>query len=210
MNGTSTACQPRRRRHKANSVWLDVLRRLWSKGWGPRRIAAVLSDLSAQGCRAWLSSGADPDTLDDHSEPGSAPIPWTPRQVRHWMMYRGRRRREGQTRRRPRPPHPDECRLDPRRRYATERGWTHLLPEWVTGKGWTGGVDLSRRDVDVLSCLRDGGPMTRPEIADALDLSGTARRLYNRRGRPILAKLRRAGLVEIVGRSDGRPVYALR
>jgi predicted ArsR family transcriptional regulator len=70
-------------------------------------------------------------------------------------------------------------------------------------------VELSRRDVDVLCCLRERGPMTRAQIADALRLRGTARRLYNRRGRPILAKLRRAGLVEVTGWRGDRPAYGL-
>jgi hypothetical protein len=213
MNGVSEACRPRVRRHKANSPWLDVLRVLWRKGWGARRIAAVLCDLSARGCRDWLSSGADPDALDDHSEPGGAPLPWTPRQVRHWMMYRGRRPREGQPRRKPRPPHPDERGCDPRRKYASERGWLHLLPTWQEGAGWVGGVELSRRDVDVLCALRDGGPMTRAQLADVLGLEGHKRRFQSRRGRCVLGRLKRHGLVEIVshcgGRWNNRAVYAL-
>jgi hypothetical protein len=212
MNGTSEISRPRkRRRHKRDSPWLPVMARLWKRGWSARRIAAALSDLSARGCRDWLAGGADPDALDDFSEPASSHLPWTARQVRHWMMYRGRhrRRREGQPRRRPRPPHPDERGCDPRRRYASERGWLHALPQWQEGAGWTGGVELSRRDVDVLCCLRDHGPLTRGQIADLLQLRGTARRLYNRRGRPILAKLRRAGLVEVTGWRGDRPAYGL-
>jgi hypothetical protein len=211
MNGNSEISRPgKRRRHKRDSPWLPVMARLWKRGWSARRVAAVLSDLSARGCRDWLASGADPDSLDDFSEPGSSHLPWTARQVRHWMMYCGRRRRPGRPRRRPRPVHPDERGCDPRRRYASERGWLHALPAWQEGAGWVGGVELSRRDVDVLCALRERGPLMRGQIADALQLHGTARRLYNRRGRPILAKLRRAGLVEVVGWSDCRPLYGLR
>jgi hypothetical protein len=213
MNGTSTANRPRKRRHKRDSPWLPVMSRLWRRGWSARRIAAALSDLSAKGCRDWLAAGADPDRLDDFSEPGGSHLPWTPRQVRHWMMYRGRRRREGQPRRHPRPPHPDERGCDPRRRYASERGWLHALPAWEEGAGWVGGVELSRRDVDVLCCLRDSGPLTRGQIADLLQLHGGRRRLRNRHGRCVLGRLRRAGLVAVIshcgGRWNNRAVYAL-
>jgi hypothetical protein len=214
MNGTSEISRPgKRRRHKRDSPWLPVMARLWKRGWGARRIAAALSDLSAKGCRDWLAGGADPDSLDDFSEPGASHLPWTARQVRHWMMYRGRRRREGQPRRRPRPPHPDERGCDPRRRYASERGWLFALPAWEEGEGWVGGVELSRRDVDVLCCLRDHGPMTRGQIADALQLHGGRRRLLRRSGESVLGRLRRAGIVEVAGRAGGRwnnrAIYAL-
>lgn len=203
MNGTSEACRRNKRYHKSGSVWLDCLRVLWRRGWGARRIAETLTQMSASACRQWIAAGHDDDALDALLVPRSCDIPWTARQVRH---HARRGRKAGGKRRRP---DPETRTADPRRRYACEKGFLHLLPQWETGKGWQGGVDLSRRDVDVLSALREHGPLTRGAIADALQLHGTARRLYNRRGRPVLGKLRRHGLVEITTWQDGRPVYEM-
>lgn len=215
MNGTSEISRPRRY-HKADGPWLLVMARLWRAGWGHARIAATLSDLSARACRDWLAGGADPDDLDAHSEPGASALPWTVQQVRYWTQFRGRRpgrrrwriRQPGPVRhpKRPsRPRHPDERPLDARRAYARDRGWLHLLPA-ADGEA---GLELTRRDVDILSALRDGGPMTRAQLADLLQLRGSARLLCNRRGRSALAKLRRAALVEIVSHWRDRRLYAL-
>jgi Arc/MetJ family transcription regulator len=100
---------------------------------------------------------------------------------------------------------------DRRRLYQSRCGFGHLLPReqrWsgprqgrgqsaAPGVRWSGGRELSPREVDVLSCLREHGPLTPAALAG---------RLYVVSLRPTLRRLDRLGLVR---RQPRGPLYAL-
>lgn len=95
-----------------------------------------------------------------------------------------------------------------RRLYQHYSGWGHLLSGYrrpvpcATVRRWAEGLDLTPRECDLLSCLRDCGELTGPELALRLGLSCPGHRGPRRRGRSVLARLSGLGLV--VWRPAGR------
>src|SRR5262245_15761268 len=163
---------------------LVALRRLWALGLTDGRIAELLSALSPAALRILARRGWTVERAEDLAAAAApappAPPAWTPRQVRH------HRRRE-KLRSRHKGPAAAQAELAyRRRRFQSAAGWGHLLPS-ADGKT---GLLLRRREIEVLNLLRDRGPLTREALYGLMRVE----RLHAR-GRSLLARLARAGLV---------------
>lgn len=79
------------RYHRAprRDAWLYALRKLHLLGWSARRIAEALSGLDDDALELLRSRGWDESSVEDAVEPGSSPVPWTPRQVQYWRRKLG-------------------------------------------------------------------------------------------------------------------------
>ncbi len=93
------------------------------------------------------------------------------------------------------------------REYQRQYRWEHLLPVWVSPNSITGrpghylpGYELKRRETDILTALRDIGPMSRRQLCRTVGAGS-----LNTKGRSYLVRLQMAGLVrcEWDGRRDG-------
>jgi hypothetical protein len=161
--------RPRSYRSSADpGAWAIALRRLWHRGYGDARIAELLSCLSTRAIlalehdRRW-----DWRTVETMLIPGSGGR-WTCRQVEY---HRARMGLPG-NRVRPELQSAAVARVIRWRRYQTQAGWNHLLPKYdERGREWEPEMILRPRECDILSLLRDNGPMTRPEIGKSLGLS---------------------------------------
>ena len=178
----------------ASEPWLLALQRLHANRWPDWRIAAALCALSAQQIAAIEANRCwNWRDVEDVMVHGSGQH-WTTRQVRYWRRRLGleacpRNHEVGTL---------PTLRRIAANRYQTDRQWVHLL---------TMGLELRRREVDIISLLRDRGPMTRRELCRArgvVDLG--AGRAGARRP---LARLQIAGLVRCSWEGRGEAIYRL-
>jgi hypothetical protein len=193
--------RPRYHTARSSSPWLVALRRLWALGLTDARVAGILTGLTAAAIGSLERRGWTVERAEDLAAEVTPPdLPrWTARQVcyhRHRLGLAARSDglREGR------------AELDHRRRrYQCDCGWGHLLPGPRARSGRrAAGVCLRRREVDVLSLLRDRGPMTRRALCALMGL----RRLMAR-GRSMFARLVRLGLVRVQRETGMTLVFAL-
>lgn len=183
-----TGRRPRYHRARDRGPWLLALRRLHAREWSDREIAETISDLSASAIARLERLGLwNWRAVEAAQAPGSGGLAWTPRQVRYHRRqldldgYRG---------------HCEEPNLLAARRasdreYQRRAGWGHLLPAYdERHRRWLAGHELRRREVDILSALRDLGPLTRAGLCRALGVTN-----LHTGGRSYLRRLRAAGLV---------------
>ena len=199
-----TQCE-RRPRRLAGGPWLTAVEHLCSApprgpGYSDRRVAELLWDLSDDAIRSLGAGRWHARAVERLLVPGSGDTTWTAPAVRHHRRQLGI------------PPNRMTARSEhylPRlareRRLAHQEGtgWAHLLPRH----------ELTPLECDVLSALRDRGPLTRRQLLLALGKQGE-RWPFQWRGGP-LGRLRACGLVVVAGRSPvsvytpGRPLYAV-
>lgn len=217
-----THYQPTPRRdtyRKAEDIPAQLLaiRRLRSRGYSCARIAEYLSGLTPaqidllERCRRW--NAAD---IEGALQPLPIGEAWNERQVEYWVDKLGLTAKvlpnDGMTL--------QELRHQAWREYQRRAGWLHLLPRfdrdtgrWVPtfqGSGFVGPLKpseeiLTPRDCDILSLLRDNGPMTKWQLMRGLGLR--KRRLYcgNRSRLNKLIRMGLAGVSRKVIDCDGRP-----
>lgn len=193
MTNTCDA-RPRPGHYRKSRWWEPALEALARRGWSDRQIADALTDLNPEAVE-WMQRHDDwkAATVERLSDPGAGGA-WTRRQVQY---HRQRLNLPGRHRRL-------QCaadhRADERRLYQARQGWGHLLPPYdEVRQRWLPGHELQKREVDILTALRDRGSLTLKELSKGKRLTSD--------DAACMADLAAAGLV-IVSRTCPR-LYAL-
>lgn len=190
-------CERQHRYHKraGRGDYLEAIRRLHGRGLYDADIARVLTHLPRQRLPLLRDLGRDCERLDGLLAEEPQGLAWTPRQVRYYRRGLGL---GGYPPPLPRPCLPLEVLEERRELYQCRQGWRCLLP-----------LVLSRREVDVLTRLREAGPQTVPQLCLFLGLpprsAGWRHRLVSGLARRGL--VRRAGLLTL--RTRPQCLYAL-
>ena len=192
----------RPKRYRKPGQWLTALRRLWERRYSDGQIAELLSDLSPAAIldlerrEAW--NWRD---IEAASVPESGGERFTARQVKHYRRANDMPGHRGQTE----VGSLSDMREQSRREYQRRNGWGHLLPVYSDQEQrWTGGYELRRREVDILSALRDMGSLTYHQLCRALGIT----RLHSG-GRFYVFRLRLAGLVQYERPRGGLCLWSL-
>jgi hypothetical protein len=189
---------------------VDAVRELCRRRWSVALIAEAVSALTLPAIErlftlSWSKSNVE-RLMDECARgvyPGKRQI-FSPRRIHSVCKSYGIARRSPTVKK-------ETCTLlDRRRCYQNEQGWGHLLPKLKKGtKTYSGGHILSRRQIEILNAIRDGGPLTRREIIAALSVSGS--RPLRSGGRSNLRRLVEDGLLIASHPSPTSPnsVYSL-
>lgn len=188
MNGTATKSpRPPLYHGKSAAPWIRALKRLHAKGLNDSRIAELLTGLSMPAIETLNREGWRIERVEDltASEIGLRRMPWTRYQVRHHRRKLGLPANGNGL-------EAAHAALEKARRvYQDAAGWGHLLPDASAGSS---GILLTPRECQALTKLAKGGAFTRAGLLAAMGL--TKKRALRNRGRSILARLVRLGLVE--------------